>query len=794
MDDSNNNIIYHNNFINNYLTQVYDSSANNHWYHPDLLEGNYWSDYPGVDDGSGSNKHAIAGDGIGDTNIPWPGLGYDNYPFFLPEIPEMLWIQQFGTDGEDEGWVVSVDSTGVYVAGRTEGILPGQTNAGLHDNFVCKYDNTGNEIWTQQFGTWGSDYILGSAIDSTGLYVTGGLGGDGFVRKYDPYDGSEIWTQLLETLGPMEISVDSSGVYVVGSKPDSYDRGRAISVESTGVYIVGFTEGALPGHTNAGGVDTFVRKYDLDIGSEIWTRQFGTVEIDRPLDVSTDLTGVYVVGYTEGTLSGQNSEGGTDAYIRKYDHSGNEVWTHQFGTSQYDRISEISIYGSDVYVAGQTGGSLPGQTNAGGRDGFVRKYDQCGNEIWTHQFGTVEGDEAYGVAADSTGAYVTGYTSGTLPGQTSAGDHDVFVAKLVSPIPTPTGVGIKIIPLPEVSITFSEVTEAGYTNVNVTTENPGSEMPGFQFLGTYYDITTTAIYTGAMTVSIAYDDTGMTLEEEESLQLLHWNGTAWVDKTINIDTVNNIIYGKVSSLSWFGIAHYSNIPLTIESVTGPLEPTKVGDPFQVTGIFTNPDSLGAHVATFEWDHGEISEVTIDPGVRTVTISHAYTIPGVYSITLTVSNNEGESDAKLFEYVVVYDPEGGFVTGGGWIDSPEGAYPADPELSGKANFGFVAKYKKGATVPTGNTEFQFHVGDLNFHSDTYDWLVIAGEHGMFKGRGSINGEGSYKFILTAVDGGLNDGVDMFRIKIWEENEESGEEIIIYDNSLMEIGGGNIKVHK
>jgi hypothetical protein len=45
---------------------------------------------------------------------------------------------------------------------------------------------------------------------------------------------------------------------------------------------------------------------------------------------------------------------------------------------------------------------------------------------------------------------------------------------------------------------------------------------------------------------------------------------------------------------------------------------------------------------------------------------------------------------------------GFVTGGGWIDSPAGTYTADPGLSGKATFGFVSKFKKGATVLGGGS--------------------------------------------------------------------------------------------
>ncbi len=85
------NLIYHNNIIDNNIhaslqhPQVWDgalfSIVKNNWYSHLLLEGNYWSDYKGADDGSGIGKHAIAGDGIGDTEIPHPDVGYDMYPF-----------------------------------------------------------------------------------------------------------------------------------------------------------------------------------------------------------------------------------------------------------------------------------------------------------------------------------------------------------------------------------------------------------------------------------------------------------------------------------------------------------------------------------------------------------------------------------------------------------------------------------------------------------------------------------------------------------------------------------------
>src|SRR5438552_1058717 len=87
-------------------------------------------------------------------------------------------------------------------------------------------------------------------------------------------------------------------------------------------------------------------------------------------------------------------------------------------------------------------------------------------------------------------------------------------------------------------------------------------------------------------------------------------------------------------------------------------------------------------------------------------------------------------------------------------------------TGKANFGFVSKYQRGASVPTGETEFQFKAGNLNFHSTSYQWLVISGPKAQYKGEGTLQGvSGTYYFMLTVWDGEVSGGggVDKFRIK-------------------------------
>ncbi len=192
--------------------------------------------------------------------------------------------------------------------------------------------------------------------------------------------------------------------------------------------------------------------------------------------------------------------------------------------------------------------------------------------------------------------------------------------------------------------------------------------------------------------------------------------------------------------------------------------------------------------------GAFDEVAED--VEASILSFAET--GVHEICVRGTDAAENTGPEECAFLAVYDPDGGFVTGGGWIDSPaEACVVFCGGATGKANFGFVSKYKKNATVPTGNTEFNFSAGGLNFHSDTYDWLVInqGGTNAQYKGAGTINGDpgpgSGYKFMLWATD---NDpgGDDTFRIRIWFE--DGNDEVVVYDNGTGQaIGGGNIKVH-
>lgn len=195
--------------------------------------------------------------------------------------------------------------------------------------------------------------------------------------------------------------------------------------------------------------------------------------------------------------------------------------------------------------------------------------------------------------------------------------------------------------------------------------------------------------------------------------------------------------------------------------------------------------------------GTFDEINEDVNVSIAPFSDA----SVHDICVRGRDIRGNVGTAQCILLAVYDPDAGFVTGAGWIDSPPGAYAPVPSLTGKATFGFVSRYQTGATVPEGQTQFRFKVADLNFGSSIYDWLVISGARAQYKGSGTINGMGDYGFMLTAIDGAIEGGggIDKFRIKIWDMATET----VLYDNEMEEgdtaepmtaIGGGHIVIHK
>ena len=163
--------------------------------------------------------------------------------------------------------------------------------------------------------------------------------------------------------------------------------------------------------------------------------QFGTASFDVGRALATDSSkNVYVAGQVGAALPGQTGVGSYDGYLRKYTSSGSLDWTRQFGTAGDDDAYSVAVDSSgNIYVAGRTSSTLadcspaPCST-AGGRDAFVRQYTASGSVGWTRQLGTASSDETTGLAVAGNYVYVAGQTTGAFAGYTNtAADINGFV-------------------------------------------------------------------------------------------------------------------------------------------------------------------------------------------------------------------------------------------------------------------------------------------------------------------------------------------------------------------------------
>jgi len=133
-----------------------------------------------------------------------------------------------------------------------------------------------------------------------------------------------------------------------------------------------------------------------------------------------------------------------------------------------------------------------------------------------------------------------------------------------SGVPVPVGQNVDVDvqdPAPgieTINFNFDEVTTEGILTVDSSSGCPPNM--GFQLVGlggspACITIDFDGSFTGSVQIKITYDDTGLTIPQEQSLTLWHFDtGTSmWVDITDSVDTVLNMIFGTTTGFSFFGI-------------------------------------------------------------------------------------------------------------------------------------------------------------------------------------------------------------------------------------------------
>ncbi|HVS13210.1 MAG TPA: hypothetical protein VMV46_04760 [Thermoanaerobaculia bacterium] len=286
--------------------------------------------------------------------------------------------------------------------------------------------------------------------------------------------------------------------------------------------------------------------------------------------------------------------------------------------------------------------------------------------------------------------------------------------------------------------------------------------------------------------------------------LMAWEPMQGVDLNGDGDTTDRYALHLVA-IDW-GIDSDDAPPL-VSSVSVTPNPAPIGTPIELTATFDDSETGGSVIASAAYSidsdaavlmeavDGSFDEVTED----VFATLPAFTTAGVREVCVAGTDAAGNVSAPECIALAVYDPAAGFVTGGGWIDSPAGAYNADPDAAGKASFGFVSRYHDGASTPDGQTQFRLREAGLTFHSEVYDTLVVSGAEARYGGSGRVNGNSGYGFRVTVVDGDLaGDGIDRLRLVIWQ----TASGTVVYDSqpgdadtspATTPLGGGSITIH-
>nr|MCH9718389.1 hypothetical protein [Actinomycetes bacterium] len=365
------------------------------------------------------------------------------------------WVTQVGDSGEGLGEGVSALPDGSsIVTGYFEGVATfgstTLTSAGSWDVFVAKLDSDGEYVWVTQVGGSSTDAARAVSTLSDGSSIVTGL-----------FQGTVTFgsTNLTSTGGTNDYDVfvaklDSDGnfVWAKSAGGGGLDTGHSVSALSDGSSIVtgSYTQGAtfgsttLPNETSSNG---FVAKLDA-AGEYVWAKAVGgsghqaSWGVSTASDGSSFITGTFGGTATFGSFS-VTSSGSSDAFVAKLDSDGKFVWAKSAGGGSFARGNGIRTLsdGSSIVTGWFGGTAIFGSTtltSAGDSDVFVAKLDAAGNYVWVTQAGGTEWDLGYGISALSDGsAFVTGmfrgtaaFGSTTLTSTGGADDYDVFVAKL----------------------------------------------------------------------------------------------------------------------------------------------------------------------------------------------------------------------------------------------------------------------------------------------------------------------------------------------------------------------------
>jgi hypothetical protein len=385
-------------------------------------------------------------------------------------------IKFHGTSARDYANAGDYDSSNnFYAVGQTKGDFDTAQNSDTFDMYLSKFDESGNVLCTFQYGTDHDDVGVDVVVDSSdNVYVTGWthkdfdshtyIGGSKYV------DGGDIFVMKFNS------SCEKQSSILFGSTDTDTPTGMSIDSEDN-IYLTGWTNDTINSQvskSDEGKKDYFITKLNTDL-TEIWTTQDGSNGNDWTNDIDVDSIGnLYVVGSLDNDIEGETSvQGNEDGFIAKYNTGdGSRIWARSFGSTNdsggNDAAHSVSITstGSAVvgfdFVADGSGAALFGtdgvkiwQKNGTNGDTHVvvdendniylgveyrtdnthlYKFDKDGEEIWDYTAKFSDGTWISDLFYNNGYVYALGATDGSYVGDGSAdntpnGDYDALIVK-----------------------------------------------------------------------------------------------------------------------------------------------------------------------------------------------------------------------------------------------------------------------------------------------------------------------------------------------------------------------------
>jgi hypothetical protein len=329
--------------------------------------------------------------------------------------------QKIGDSNTDISYQIGMDkSKNIYLAGQTSGSFYSNTHSGGTDILLYSLDANGNRRFASQFGTSSNESANDLKIDiDDNLFVVGGTNGnldtqsnsglrDGFITRLNT-NGNRLWTRLLGT------SLNDSLI--------------SLAIYNNSIYVLGATEGGISGHTNIGGIDIFVSRFDYN-GNLIWTRQFGSTGEDTGLKILINSNKIYILGGITGRFQNTNSIGSMDTFFAELDINGNLLKFNRIGGDKRDYgIDFVFDSNQFIYILSNTEStSFDSIKTISSSDIALTKLDSNGTKLWSNVFGSAGFDQGFSLLLGKNNILtLMGQTNGSFAGQSNRGRFDGFL-------------------------------------------------------------------------------------------------------------------------------------------------------------------------------------------------------------------------------------------------------------------------------------------------------------------------------------------------------------------------------